>query len=105
MLADLDVRDEVLLPIFWRRVPSQVVTRIHRFRVMFPTKAARWIDQAPVEQSAALFKAAAVDDWLKASEPLLLALRRFCARCIAARSDNWQLAYGWLTRIERVLKS
>jgi hypothetical protein len=104
MLTDLDTRDECLLPIFWRRVPHQVITRIHRFRVMFPEKAARWIEQAPVTQSAALFKAAAVDDWLKASQPLLLALRQFCKRCIEARSDDWQLAYSWLARIERVLK-
>ena len=104
MLADLDARDESLLPIFWARIPSRVVMRIHRFRVIEPAKAARWIDGAPVSQSAALFKAAAFDDWLKASEPLLLALRRFCVRCINERSDDWQLAYSWLVRIERVLR-
>lgn len=104
MLADLDARDESLLPIFWARVPIRVVTRIQRFRVIEPAKAARWVDGAPVSQSAALFKAAALDDWLKASEPLLLALRRFCVRCINERSDDWQLAYGWLVRIERVLR-
>lgn len=45
-----------------------------------------------------------MDDWLKASAPLLLALRRYCRRCIDARSTDWQLAYGWLVRLERVLK-
>jgi hypothetical protein len=104
MLADLDARDESLLPIFWARVPIRVVTRIQRFRVIEPAKAARWVDGAPVAQSAALFKAAALDDWLKASQPLLLALRRFCVRCIKERSDDWQLAYSWLVRIERVLR-
>ena len=104
MLVDLDARDEPLLPIFWARVPNRVVTRIHRFRVIEPAKAARWVDGAPVSQSAALLKAAALDDWLKASEPLLLSLRRFCVRCIDERSDDWQLAYSWLVRIERVLR-
>ena len=104
LLVDLDVRDEVLLPILWGRVPHRVVTRIQRFRVMVPDKAARWIDAAPAAQSAALFKAAALDDWLKASGPLLMALRRYCARCITERVDDWQLAYNWLVRIERILR-
>jgi len=105
MLAELDGCDEELLPIFWQRVPNRVVARLQRFRVMLPAKAARWIDLGPVSQSAAIFKAAALDEWLKASEPLLLALRRFCVRCIDERSENWQLAYNWLVRIERVLRT
>jgi hypothetical protein len=105
MLSDLDGDDELLLPLFWERVPKRVVTRLHRFRVLLPAKAARWIDMAPVAHSGALFKAAALDEWLKASEPLLMALRRFCNRCIEQRSENWQLAYHWLVRIERILRS
>lgn len=104
MLADLDDRDEALLPLFWDRVPHRVVSRLHRFRVMFPAKAGRWIDMAPVSQSKSLFKAASLDDWLKASRPLLLALRRYCLRCIDERSEHWQSAYNWLVRIERILR-
>jgi hypothetical protein len=104
LLVDLDVRDEVLLPILWGRVPHRVVNRIQRFRVMVPDKAARWIDAAPAVQSSALFKAAALDDWLKASEPILMALRRFCVRCIRERVTDWQLAYNWLVRVERILR-
>ena len=104
LLADLEPRDEAILPILWERVPDRVVSRIHRFRVLLPEKAARWIDCAPVTYGAALFKAAEIDEWLKASAPFLLALRRFCCRCIDDRSDDWQLGYAWLVKIERVLR-
>jgi hypothetical protein len=85
LLVDLETRDEAILPMLWERVPDRVIARIHRFRVLLPDKAARWIDQASVANSAALFKAAEMDEWLKASAPVLMALRRFCSRCIDAR--------------------
>ena len=103
LLVDLDTRDELLLPVLWNRVPQRVVARIQRFRVLIPDKAARWIDTAPVNQCSTLFKAAALDNWLKASAPVLVALRRYCVRCIAERHADWQLAYGWLVRVERLL--
>jgi hypothetical protein len=105
LLVDLEASDEAILPILWERLPERVIARIHRFRVLMPDKAARWIDKAPVSQSAALFKGADMDEWLKASAPVLMALRRFCCRCIEERSADWQLAYAWLVRLERVLRN
>ncbi len=105
LLVDLETRDESILPILWERVPERVIARIHRFRVLLPEKAARWIDQASVSHSAALFKGAEMDEWLKASAPVLMALRRFCCRCIDERSADWQLGYAWLVKLERVLRN
>ena len=104
LLVDLEARDEAILPILWERVPERVIARIHRFRVMLPEKAARWLDCAPIARDALLFKAAEMDEWLKASAPVLLALRRYARRCIDERSKDWQLAYGWLVKLERVLR-
>jgi hypothetical protein len=103
LLADWEPRDAAILPVLWERVPERVIARIHRFRVMLPEKAAHWIDQAPVTQGQILFKAAEMDEWLKASAPVLLALRRFCCRCIDERSEGWQLGYAWLVKVEQVL--
>ena len=104
LLIDLEPSDEAILPILWERVPERVIARLHRFRVMLPEKAARWLDCAPVAQAALLFKAAEMDEWWKASAPLLLALRRYCRRCIDERSKDWQTAYTWLVRLEKVLR-
>jgi hypothetical protein len=104
LLVDLEPGDEASLPVIWDRAPERVIARLHRFRVMLPERAARWLDCAPVAAAGLLFRAAEMDDWLKASAPLLLALRRYCRRCIDTHSTDWQVAYGWLVKLERVLK-
>lgn len=104
LLVDLEPKDEPLLPLFWARVPSRVAMRIHRFRVMLPDKAARWLDVAPVQNSAIVLNASNLEGWLKSSEVILVALRHYCQKCIAARVPDWQVAYNWLVRIERTLR-
>jgi len=104
LLIELEPKDEAILPILWQRFPERVLSRIHRFRVMMPDKAARWLEKAPLETASVLFKGAELDEWIKASAPVLLALRRYSQCCIDARVEEWQLAYGWLVRVERVLR-
>lgn len=104
LLVDLEPKDEPLLPLFWARVPSRVAMRIHRFRVMLPDKAARWLEVAPVQSSAIVLNGSNLEGWLKSSEVILIALRHYCQRCIGARVRDWQVAYSWLVRIERTLR-
>jgi len=105
LLIELEPGDESILPILWERYPERVLARMHRFRIMMPEKAARWLEHAPLRHADSLFRGAEMDEWIKASAPVLLALRRYSERCIDARVQHWQLAYSWLVRVERVLKT
>lgn len=105
LLIELEPTDENVLPIIWERHPERVLSRIHRFRVMMPDKAARWLEHAPLRHADVLFHGAEIDEWIKASAPVLLAIRRYAQRCIDARVPNWMLAYGWLVKVERVLRT
>ena len=105
LLIELEPADEGTLPILWERYPERVLARIHRFRVMMPEKAARWLEHAPIRHAELLFRGAEMDEWIKASAPVLLALRRYSQRCIDVRIPHWQLADGWLVKVERVLRT